>query len=767
MEDNLRSIYDKLVSSGSTGTYDEFVSFFNENDQNKKSVYDKLMTLGSKGTYDEFLAYAGAGQQPAPGRVDVSDVQQAEQGNTTVTEATEIPTVTMDQVEQQPTSTPAPGSDGHFLGNISVGADGQPKPMEENPLRNPDNQPAEERTIPEIEVQKQKVDEVSQALSEATRQRNEQRAQQQRERDEEIGFWGRLAKGLQAAENPITPEVVEVITNPTDNDLRAAQNEVRNAKKQLQLEEMRQNGEMKGLAFIRGIETANYYDLIPVLGTADAMSILSLSQALKEGKELTESQQLLLQAMEARAGVDFNYKDNNTIWERVGQSTPEQLMFTLQFVFGAGLTGATEAGERIAAKEAQKAAIRYAKKGVNSGARRFIGGTVIPKLEGMAVSSTIQTFANPLSLANMAEDFERRYAGDIYYDNDGNLHVFDNDRSAGQAAYQAIASAWIENFTEYSGQNITKSIRLADGKMFDLAGKFDNVMKNVGGGRIKDVFTVPQKLSHLTQIGSAPEEFLEEELGSVMNALMATDANRGESYGDAFKRSVGQSFSGEQQLETFLSCAITSMLLGGGGNAVNAVGNAGYRRQINQEVEKSKALLGKVRGIDMRQLDNAIDNGSIGDISAYLKEQSDANGWSQDEQGAAVSYVMNRARQIGMKHHDDTAIEEAQAEMRKQAEDMANRWDGNIYNATWKDNEGNEQPVTIINGRIHYTTRENGTIHFNPYTSSGMIAIRLADGTKKQVPSRTITGIQSVMSVDEQLEAQGQTIPQMMQAQFE
>ncbi len=149
MEDNLRSIYDKLVSSGSTGTYDEFVSFFNENDQNKKSVYDKLMTLGSKGTYDEFLAYAGAGQQPAPGRVDVSDVQQAEQGNTTLTEATEIPTVTMDQVEQQPTSTTAPGSDGHFLGNISVGADGKAKPMEENPLRNPDNQPAEERTVPE------------------------------------------------------------------------------------------------------------------------------------------------------------------------------------------------------------------------------------------------------------------------------------------------------------------------------------------------------------------------------------------------------------------------------------------------------------------------------------------------------------------------------------------------------------------------------------------------------------------------------------------
>lgn len=781
-EDNLKKLYGIAQSKGMPDSYEDLRDYLSQSEDNRKKFYDKMSSLGMPDSYEDYTAYIGrvdvsdvdAAQQPQAPRMDVSDVEAAQQPQAPAIESPEngteqagIPTVTMEQLEQQPNSTPAPGSDGHFLGNISVGADGEPKPMEENPLRNPDNQPAEERTIPDIEVQRQKVDEISQALNNATRQRNEQRAQQQMEREEEIGIWGRMAKGLQAAENPITPEVVEVITNPTDNDLRAAQNEVRSAKKQLQLEEMRQNGEMKGLAFIRGLETANYYDLIPAIGMADAMSILAASQAIKEGKELTESQQLLLQAMEARAGVDLSYKGNNTIWERVGQSTPEQLMFTLQFVVGAGLTGATEAGERIAAKQAQKAAIRYAKKGVTNNARRFVGGTVLPKLEGMAVSSTIQTFANPLSIANMAEDFERRYAGDIYYDNDGNLHVFDNDRSAGQAAYQTIASAWIENFTEYSGQNITKSIRLADGKMFDLAGKFDNVMKNVGGGRIKDVFTVPQKLSHLTQIGSAPEEFLEEELGSVMNALFATDAQRGESYGDAFKRTVSQSFSGEQQLETLLSCTITSMLLGGGGNAVNAVGNAGYRREINREVEQSKALLGKVNGIDIAELDAQIENGQISDIASYLKEQSDANGWSQDEQGAAVSYVMNRARQIGVKHHDDTAIEEAQQEMRKQAEDMANRWDGNIYNATWKDNEGNEQPVTIINGRIHYTTRENGTIHFNPYTSSGMIAIRLADGTKKQVPSRTITGIQSVMSVDEQLEAQEQTIPQMMQAQFE
>lgn len=618
------------------------------------------------------------------------------------------------------------------------------------------------------DAQKRAVDDVSARVDQMQADRNRERSSKKADEEGKKGFWQRFAEGLAAAENLITEETVAAITDPTNNDLRTARNEVRNAKNQLRLEEMRMNGEQRGLGFLRGMETANYYELMPAIGMADAMSILQLSKDIKDGKELTDSQKLLKEAMEARAGVDFAYQDNNTLWERIGQSAPEQLMFTLQFVIGAGVTGATSAGERVAARSAERAAKRLAKKEATSAARNFVGTRVLPELEGMAVSSAIQTFANPLSVAGMVEDFERRYAGDIYYDKEGNLHVFDNDRSAGQAAYQAIASAWIENFTEYAGGNITKSAKLLDSKMFDLAGKFDNVMKTVGAGKIQDVFRIPQQLGRLTQIGSAPEEFLEEELGSVMNALMMTDAQRGESYGEAFKNTTSSAFAGEQQLETFLSCAITSMLLGGGGNAVNGVRNAGLRKSVNQDVEQSKALLGKVRGIDIEGLDNMIENGRVSDISAYLKEQSDANNWNKDEQGAAVSYVLNRSRQIGVKHNDDTAIEAEQAEYRRQAEDMVNRWDGqNIYNVTYTDRNGETQEGTIVNGRVHYNTNEDGTYTFDPYMSSGMLAIRRADGSVEQVAGRNVTALNNVATIEEQLESQNQTIDQLMRAEFD
>lgn len=819
MEDNIQSVYNKLVSFGYKGTEDDFRNYISD-DANIPSVYDKFVSNGYKGTEDDFRGYIGMPRQQQPAsRVDVSDVQQAEVATQPVTEVAAQPSQQPVSAPRQPfhptdySPRPAGAAEnvptspyGDLTAENFVAAQQRGKELAEQRKRiqrELDNDTEMEpltasqrkeyesqlRGLDEemrgvsswidewnktegarayYEQQKRAVDDVSARIDQMQADRNRERINKRVEEDNKKSWWQRMAEGLASAENPITEEVVEAITDTNNNDLRAARNEVRNAKNQLRLEEMRQNGEQRGLGFLRGMENANYYELMPAIGMADAMSILQLSQDIKDGKELTDSQKLLKEAMEARAGVDFAYQDNNTIWERIGQSAPEQLMFTLQFVIGAGVTGATSAGERVAARSAERAAKRLAKKKATSAARNFVATRVVPELEGMAVSSAIQTFANPLSVAGMVEDFEKRYAGDIYYDKDGNLHVFDNDRSAGQAAYQAIASAWIENFTEYAGGNITKSAKLLDSKMFDLAGKFDNVMKTVGAGKIQDVFRIPQQLGRLTQIGSAPEEFLEEELGSVMNALMATDAQRGESYGEAFKNTISSSFAGEQQLETFLSCAITSMLLGGGGNAVNGVRNAGLRKSVNQDVEQSKALLGKVRGIDIEGLDNMIENGRVSDISAYLKEQSDANNWNKDEQGAAVSYVLNRSRQIGVKHNDDTAIEAEQAEYRRQAEDMVNRWDGqNIYNVTYTDRNGETQEGTIVNGRVHYNTNEDGTYTFDPYMSSGMLAIRRADGSVEQVAGRNVTALNNVATIEEQLESQNQTIDQLMRADFD
>lgn len=551
---------------------------------------------------------------------------------------------------------------------------------------------------------------------------------------------------------------------------RTAKNELRNAKKQLRLEEMRMNGEKEGFAVIRGMETANYNELIPLVGLANATAMLDLKNAIDNNEQLDESQKALLEMMRLNGEVKYLYEDNNTIFERLGQTIPEQLMFTLDFVVSGGLTGSISAGEKVAERQAVKNAAYMARHKVNSRLARFLGTRALPELEGMAAGATIQTLASPLSWASIAEDFERRYAGDIYYDEEGNLHVFDNGRSAGRSAYQSVANAWIENFTEFAGKNITKTIKLADSKMFDLADKFDKVIKKVGAGKIKDFFTIPKGLARMTQIGSAPEEVLEEELGMVMNALFGTDATSDRTYGENFKNAIHNSFlNGEQQLETILSCGVTSLLLGSGGSTYNKVMNSGYRKSINRDVERARLLASKVRGVQMNEIDNAIDDGKIKDISSFIKEMSDDNNWSKDEQTAVVNYIFSRTRQIGLEHDEETAIAEAENEARQQAQDLVNRWDGqHIYNVTYSDPKTKKTfQGTIVNGRVHYQTNEDGSYTFNPYMSSGMLVVRDSNGEMHQVSSNSVRRLNNVMTIDEQIEVQGNTLRQMLTKQFE
>lgn len=78
MEDNIQSVYNKLVSYGYEGTEDDFRNYISD-DANIPSVYDKFVSKGYQGTEDDFRGYLGiTSHQPAQ-RVDVSDVEQADQ----------------------------------------------------------------------------------------------------------------------------------------------------------------------------------------------------------------------------------------------------------------------------------------------------------------------------------------------------------------------------------------------------------------------------------------------------------------------------------------------------------------------------------------------------------------------------------------------------------------------------------------------------------------------------------------------------------------
>ena len=55
----MRKIYNKLIDYGSNGSYDDFLAFFNDNNDNKRKVYEKLKDNGYLGTFEDFIEYAG------------------------------------------------------------------------------------------------------------------------------------------------------------------------------------------------------------------------------------------------------------------------------------------------------------------------------------------------------------------------------------------------------------------------------------------------------------------------------------------------------------------------------------------------------------------------------------------------------------------------------------------------------------------------------------------------------------------------------------
>lgn len=59
VEDNMREIYNKLIGWGASGTYEDFISYFEENDANRRHTFEYFVDKGYPATYDQFLGYAG------------------------------------------------------------------------------------------------------------------------------------------------------------------------------------------------------------------------------------------------------------------------------------------------------------------------------------------------------------------------------------------------------------------------------------------------------------------------------------------------------------------------------------------------------------------------------------------------------------------------------------------------------------------------------------------------------------------------------------
>jgi hypothetical protein len=602
---------------------------------------------------------------------------------------------------------------------------------------------------------------------------------------------GRLAQAFaDVSPNEIkafTPEEEQRRKDMADygNKLIKAKRDVKNVRREVRMTRERLNGDYSG--FRRGWRATDVEGLSGINDFADKMTQLELAKKVREGKPLDKVDEVLLRANELKSTSDMNLATSDTMWEHIGSSTAEQLVTTAEFLAGSYLTGATDISGKVAGRVMSSMGSKAAEEAVVSGARNLLRAGVA-EVAGMAAGAAVQTFANPISYLSMMADYADKRTGTIYYDqNDGQLHYFDNNKSIALSLWQAAAGAYIENFTEFSGEGLDKIGKLGLNKLFSAAPELKSATETIKGLLDKVKFSelsglnAPAMDDFLRHAGfnGTLGEFGEEVLGNIIRPFAYVETEKGESYGKQLGRGLKNLVDADQNLETFLSCAITSAVLGTVGTvrrtAADMISNRGQKaydeqmlKDVRDNIAKLDAMMNGVRGLDKEAFKEFIANNNVSDISQYIKEQAKANNWTSDELGMVALYVTNVAQQNAMANQNSEAIQQSIDALNEQTKQLVNEWDGeHIYNVTFKDPKtGEELHGAVVNGRMHYTQNDDGTYNFNPYVSSGMLAIRMEDGSVRQVSSRAVTSLDNVTTAAEQNADQGQIVREMMEDQF-
>ena len=540
------------------------------------------------------------------------------------------------------------------------------------------------------------------------------------------------------------------------------------AKKTLVAEKQRRDGTMKGLGFVRGVSNVNYENFVPFAGLSDSFTKLGLSLDIRNGKtydQLDDMDKALLDAMQLEAYANANYGNNAGAFERLGGRAPELIKFTLEYLATDGLTGAGKIGERIATKGAEKFVMKQAGKSISKFAD-VAGRRVLPTIEGMAAEAGMRTFANPIGIGNIMRKTADNMAGNVYFDEFGIFHAFDDNKDFALSFWQGAMTEYLSNLTESFGEHLFGRIPrklLESGELKYAGTQLGNMFKLMSKNKISDSFRLSSRVSSALGIqgviGETEEEFSE----NLLTPLVYADAEQGENYFHAFKRSIRQSFSKRNVLDTFMSCAFMSM---GTGMAVNGVNKAmnGFLSESGIAAAKDEKILKTFKGVEINDLRHFIQNHSLEEIDQHIIDLAEDNGWNDDQKMAAAVYVLDMGRYAQEKRYESLGMKEQLKEAEQSAKDLVNRRDGeNIYNATLN----NGEQVNIVGGEVGFSVDEEGNPILNKATSSSTFTVRLSDGSVDMVSSNEVKSLDAVISFQEQIANDKKAIMQKAEAKMQ
>ena len=360
-------------------------------------------------------------------------------------------------------------------------------------------------------------------------------------------------------------------------------------------------------------------------------ALMTAAKKLDEGQELTEAENILLDAAAHKMASDMYYGDFLGRGYKAGLTTGQSLPFMLEFMMNP-VSGSAEGGGSIIGKAlAKKLGEKITKEGVAKAAS--VAGRVVGDIAS-AAAMTGTTGA----LSTTADAMQRR-VGDIKFSETDDGIKFDGVDGGTDTFFGAFAQAYgartIENFSEMFGEYF-KPIGSAVGgwtsKRLERMGlqRVNDFIDNIGTAEWMETVNHFLNKTHWNGVAG---EFGEELVGGVMNALTVGD------------QSLGEVFSKDNLIDTFLG-------VGAFGGFVSAIKTVGYRTPKQQMEDKRKRVFKKGSETfddqeDWAEVTSMVDHCDEDELRDFLGKFNSSGYYTPEQEEAILAYAFAREERLG------------------------------------------------------------------------------------------------------------------------
>lgn len=589
MNDNKRKLYDALSNDYDMGTYEQFRKDLEDKDKRRK-LYDATSDAYDFGDYDQFEAQLGYGQSPsAPGAEEINSGSAG-------------PVMPKPAMENR--NWEVQMGNGHSRATVE-----KPEPVDVPIPQRPEGQePSDDGTAaPSGDVRsyleyanRQQVAnlsrDISSRLDEAqTKSRDIYMKEQEDAR--KGGFLSTLAHAIAASgHNPEgrsggMSDAQQRTLQGANSELQSEISKLEAAKKAMsnaeeiiaEADKSVQEGEFPG--FFKGIARGFGDKLFDVntwdMGVSDTKNSIELLKALRkydEGKPLSESEQMLLDAKSVELATNAYFGSYIGRGYKAGAVTAQSLPFMLEMA----VNPASTLGESTQSMLARYALSRFAKKGAARAAQKFAtkaagaAGRALGDIAGSAV------MAGTSGAVRVAGDAIDRYAGDIETDMDGQgqtVFAGHDPESLGKSIAKAFTSTAIENHSEMLGEYFAPALGIVSKLGRKGMEKFGlkKVVDFVDDVSATDAAKLIADFQKRTKWNGTIGEYAEEVAGNIENAILVGDNTLDASDDTGV-------FNLDQNIDTFLGVA----LMGGVFSAVRTAMWRTPKYRARMEMEKAR-----------------------------------------------------------------------------------------------------------------------------------------------------------------------------------